>query len=387
MKKILFEGNLPQNFMDKWKCRGYEIFTPSYGRTLSQYDRAELIDLMASHCIEGIFSFDFSPWIAEICHEVGALYISWVVDSPHAALWAKSVRYEENYIFIFDYRLYERIIGRGIKHVFYLPLSANIETFQNTIRNADELVRKQYQEQVTMVANLYNDEAHSRYDQIHSLTPYVKGYLEALMKAQMGQWDIYLLEDFISGDVWRQLREMVKLDLNDKYEPVYEVNFSICLAQKVAQMERKAVCDYLTEHFSFKLYTDCDTGYNAAIRNMGHADYENQMPLIFHYSRININMTLHCITTGIPLRVMDVLACEGFLLTNYQMEIAEYFEDGVELVMYESFQDLYNKIEYYLEHEEERRKIAHAGYLKVREQFNYEIAVDKMEQCIEEENE
>ena len=138
------------------------------------------------------------------------------------------------------------------------------------------------------------------------------------------------------------------------------------------------MCSYLAKNFNFSLYSDCNTSFDPAIINKGHADYVSEMPLIFHYSKINIHVTIRSIPSGIALRVMDVLASEGFLLTNYQPEIAEYFEDGKELVMYSDFRDMYDKIAYYLEHEEERKAIAHAGYLKVRECFSYRNQLETM---------
>ena len=59
------------------------------------------------------------------------------------------------------------------------------------------------------------------------------------------------------------------------------------------------------------------------------------------------------------------MACGGFCLTNYQPEIATLFEDGKELVMYMDVKDMLQKVEYYLEHEEERVQIAKAGREKV----------------------
>lgn len=54
----------------------------------------------------------------------------------------------------------------------------------------------------------------------------------------------------------------------------------------------------------------------------------------------------------------------GFVLTNYQEEILDYFEDGKDLIIYENIADLKNKIGYYLAHEEERKQIAQKGYKK-----------------------
>jgi spore maturation protein CgeB len=62
----------------------------------------------------------------------------------------------------------------------------------------------------------------------------------------------------------------------------------------------------------------------------------------------------------------------GFLLTNYQAELAEFFVDGEEMVIYENFEDMKNKIKYYLEHDDERNKIAANGKEKVRQLFSYE---------------
>jgi spore maturation protein CgeB len=76
--------------------------------------------------------------------------------------------------------------------------------------------------------------------------------------------------------------------------------------------------------------------------------------------------------SGIPLRVFDVLGCGGFLITNYQHEIAECFENGRELVIYEDIPDLIVKVNYYLTHENERLRIARNGYEKVKSEYTFE---------------
>lgn len=90
------------------------------------------------------------------------------------------------------------------------------------------------------------------------------------------------------------------------------------------------------------------------------------MPLVFSQSRINLNISLKTILTGIPLRVIDVLGCGGFLISNYQEEMEEYLDIGKECVVYENIEDLFMKTQYYLSHEEERKSIARAGYERVK---------------------
>ena len=73
------------------------------------------------------------------------------------------------------------------------------------------------------------------------------------------------------------------------------------------------------------------------------------------------------IQTGLPLRIFDVLGCGGFLITNYQAEIPDLFEIGVDLETYSSMEELHQKCAYYLEHEDERKQIAENGYRKVKQ--------------------
>ena len=101
-------------------------------------------------------------------------------------------------------------------------------------------------------------------------------------------------------------------------------------------------------------------------------DYYSTMPRVFRNSKINLNISLKLIQSGIPLRVLDVLGCGGFLITNYQPEIMEYFTPGRDLVVYEDIVDLVSKVEYYLIHEDERKAIAANGYKRCQEIFGFD---------------
>ena len=89
------------------------------------------------------------------------------------------------------------------------------------------------------------------------------------------------------------------------------------------------------------------------------------MPYVFLNSRINLNISLRSIKTGIPLRAFDIMGCGGFLLSNYQQELLEYFNADIDFVYYNNYEDLVEKVEYYLSHEKERREIAENGSYKV----------------------
>ena len=103
---------------------------------------------------------------------------------------------------------------------------------------------------------------------------------------------------------------------------------------------------------------------------------------IFRESKINLNITLRSIQSGIPLRALDIMGAGGFLISNYQPELAEQFEDGKELVLYGGLDELLDKVMYYLSHERERQEIAYSGFQKVHKSFSYETQVRKMMEIV-----
>lgn len=61
-------------------------------------------------------------------------------------------------------------------------------------------------------------------------------------------------------------------------------------------------------------------------------------------------------------RLFNILSCGGFALVHYYEGIEDDLTDGVHAVYWKSVDQLIEKIEYYKEHEDERKRIAAAGY-------------------------
>ncbi len=61
-------------------------------------------------------------------------------------------------------------------------------------------------------------------------------------------------------------------------------------------------------------------------------------------------------------RIFKVLGCRGFLLSGYAEKLEELYTPNKEIVFFYNFNELVEKIKYYLAHDEEREKIAKAGY-------------------------
>jgi spore maturation protein CgeB len=138
-------------------------------------------------------------------------------------------------------------------------------------------------------------------------------------------------------------------------------------------MERIRLLAAVGKRYPVKLFTMNKDFTLPGVQNMGITDYFTEMPYVFYHSKINLNITLRSIQTGMNLRSLDIMSSGGFLLTNYQEDFLDYFIPGEDFDFFTDRADLLDKIDYYLSHEEKRAAIAQNGYQKVRQHHTYEL--------------
>lgn len=88
----------------------------------------------------------------------------------------------------------------------------------------------------------------------------------------------------------------------------------------------------------------------------------------FCQSKIVFNIS---IKGDLNMRTFEALSTKSFLLTSYNEEVSRLFKDGVHLVMYRSLDEMVEKAKYYLAHDEERERIAQAGFEEVRAKHTF----------------
>ncbi len=343
----------------------------------------EMIKLIHSVEADAVISFNYYPIISMVCKTAGILYYSWVYDSPHYTLLAKTVSYDCNRIACFDGGLAKRLERSGINTVRHLPLGFD-ETMFDGAQDPDR-----YRCDVSFVGSLYTGK-YNYYDTLDmsdDIRRYVDGTVE---KGIFSYKDISAGKSCSSGedgpdagvetdtDLIPRLKQILDegelLPGEDYNEDVGYIFDTAVVKKKMTVEERSILLTRVYDSgFDLNLYTGSDVtglhGLNSV--NKGYVDYRTQMPSVFKGSRINLNITLRSIETGIPLRALDIMGCGGFLLSNYQKELGEYFREGTEMVMFYDLDDCIEKIGYYLEHEEERKSIASAGRRAVAERFGF----------------
>ncbi|OGV46510.1 MAG: hypothetical protein A2X46_06135 [Lentisphaerae bacterium GWF2_57_35] len=114
------------------------------------------------------------------------------------------------------------------------------------------------------------------------------------------------------------------------------------------------------------------------IRYRGVADNRRDCPRIYSRSKINLNMTSPQLLTALPVRVFDVLGCEGFLLTDRREDVDRLFTAGQDLAVYDDAEDLAAKVRYYLDRPEERDAIRRSGRTKVLQSHTFDRILPAM---------
>lgn len=95
----------------------------------------------------------------------------------------------------------------------------------------------------------------------------------------------------------------------------------------------------------------------------------------FSLSRVVFNIS---IKDDINMRVFEALSTGSFLLTNWIPTLEYLFDDGKHLITYDTLDEMVELVHYYLEHEEEREKIAQAGYEQLINNHTYKHRVEKI---------
>lgn len=323
----------------------------------------KLIYHMETEDIQLVISSGYCPLLATACEMRKIPYASWICELPHDSLMSKTVLYQHNYLFCFD-RVYARwLSGLGCSHVFHFPLAVDVDALTKKDLETEKV---EDIPDISYVGDFNSGER--RLVGTEGIPEYYRGYISGIEEAQIRVYGYNFVKEMTGNEIPQNILRKAVLQRGDLYfdNPVYAM--ADLINQEITDRERKWVVEKLSERYRVHVYSES----------------EYRGPVLFRDSRININVTHRAVESGIPQRVLDILACGGFCISNYQTEIAEYFEDGREIVMYTDMEDLIQKTDWFLRHDAERIAIARAGQNKVREAFSMKDRLACLIRIIEE---
>ena len=322
-----------------------------------------------------VFSLNYFPVLAEGCHQASRPYVCWNCDGSLLAMYHASVFYPTNVIFTFDYKNYKEFQVLGVTNIFHLPLAVNTHRLERQPFSTGT------DYSVSFVGNLYEK---NTYQEIKDRLPdYLAGYLRGAINAQKLVSGGNMLELLLTDDIVAELEELSCYHKSEQsFASIKQLFATTILGFQTASEERQenlaALVAHLEPDCKVHLFTGSDGLYLPGVIFHPPVDYREEMPDIFRKSKINLNMTIPNITTGIPLRAWDILGCGGFLLSNYQPEFHNYFDMGKHMDIFEDCGELLEKTDFYLRHDSLRRQMATEGMELVRREHNYLARIGQM---------
>ncbi len=356
---------------------GHKCNNVSYRNTVDKYNDDAFTSKMEDDLSKGqydlVLTTNFWPVVSKVCKRHDIKYVSWFFDSPPNLPTAECMEYSCNKIFFFARADYETYRAMGLENVYYLPLAVNVERLK-----AIKVDRAKYGCDISFVGKLYESMLPSL--MVH-MDDYQKGYIDSVVNAQMQIYGGYIVDDVITEEFAESVRQRYR-SLSDKAIQVSRKELAWAVASHVTHLERMTLLRVLSKSHKLKLFTyelsDNEKKLIPDVEYCGSVNYLTEMPQVFAASRINLCPVLKANRSGIPLRALDIMGCGGFLLSSYQSELAEYFIDGQECVMYESIEDAVAKAEFYLQNEVLRKDIASAGIARIESDFRYEDRIEKL---------
>lgn len=351
---------------------------------LNDEEMERLASYVKDHKITHLMSIHLIYNLAYVAYQTGIKYVSMIWDAPYIKLYTPFGRMDNCYFSVFDKLDCERFRTAGIPHILYQPLAVN----QDNLRKWDLITRMAgtYKDEISFVGSLYDQNSYDK--ELEKMPRHLQDYFISIFEEAAFRWDgvnrIYGKTDRAILDCIR--RTVPEFDLDNKYDIEDAAYFEILyLIRKIANIERTCVLNILGEMFPVTLYTNGGTDVSMLPNVKVMPPVEPGKPLLKVYtcSKINLNISLKGIEGGTPQRVMDIMGAGGFMMTNYCAETAELFEEDKEIVMFKTPEELVEKSGYYLSHDEEREKIAKAGYEKVLNCYTYEKKLKRLMEWVE----
>lgn len=333
---------------------------------------SELVTQIRSFGPDFVFSFNYFPVVSLACKKTDMRYVAWVYDNPYVLLYSYTIIYPGNYVFVFDKELYLEFHSAGISTVHYMPLAANTDRL-SSMTDLETFRKSTYcnQSDIAFIGSLYT-EKHQFYNRLNGINEYTRGYLEGIISAQKHVYGYNFIQEILTRDIIDELMRVLPMEPDStSVETVEYLYAQYVINRRITAIERTELLTAIGQKYPFDLYTPRQDIKLPGCINHGPVDYYDSAPYVFKNTKINLNITLRSIKSGIPLRAFDILGAGGFLLTNYQADFADCFVPGEDYVYYESKDDLLNKIDYYLSHEDERKAIAANGFANTAANHTY----------------
>lgn len=369
---LLCDGELfVEDLARTLKNRGYEIYPWATSRLSMQ----EVKRTLESFSPSLVMAVNFRRGLAEVSELTTAPVVCWEID-PAVDLVPRAPE-QCSGLSIFTYRRahVKDFQDRGYKATRFLPLATN-PGLRHPLREAGNNPSP-YRVPVSFVGASMLDQGRML------LREFVRVYA-TLVTANAPLREPAELEDILERIVSTQRQDLSCYQVGTLlYDALPELRApgpgeldpekmvsEICAAHKRM--------DWLSALSPRPLAVWGDAGWKEcpAVEYKGAAGHGQELTLIYSNSQINVDIGRLYQNDIMTMRLFDVMACEGFLLTEHSEELERWFTPGVHLDTYRTPVELAEKIDYYLANPEQARTIGKAARERILESHTFDKRLD-----------
>ena len=371
-KCLLCEGELfVEDVAQTLGSRGYSIYPWATGR-LSLPEMQRCLDVYEPDLIMAV---NFRKGLGEISQISQVPVVCWEIDPAVDTPPQAPEDIEDLHIFTYRRPHIQHYQDSGYAQVQFLPLASNPAT-RHPLRENTE-TDSPYRNTVSFVGASMLDQGRLLLEEFIRQYPNltqagsqprseneIRDILKELVNHQREDLSSYQLDKTL----WEALPELSAV-VPGSIDPEKLVS-EICAAHK-----RMDWLEALSPH-TITVWGDRGWEECSNIDYRGTAGHGQELTLIYSNSLINIDIGRLYQNDIMTMRLFDVMACEGFLLTEKTDEIMRWFEPGVHLDVYENPEQLAEKIEFYKSNPELAQAIGKAARQKILEEHTFDKRFD-----------
>jgi spore maturation protein CgeB len=136
------------------------------------------------------------------------------------------------------------------------------------------------------------------------------------------------------------------------------------------------------KNYNFKMWGDLPPVWanDPIVKPMlqGVAVHHEEKAKAFNGAKIILNNLHPAVINGVNKRTFEVAGCGAFQLIKHRDALEDLFIEGKEIVSYKNFNDLIEKIDYYLQNDKEREEIAKAAMIRAHKEHTLEIRLQEL---------
>lgn len=303
--------------------------------------------LLKPDCVMGVnhLGFDEEGKIADLLSQLSIPVVFWYLDDFRFIAFDGKVQSNPmTAIFTFEKTHVPVIKELGFSHVFHLPSASAIHPEKDYLNQSYSFLENA----VSFIGGTFSSSKNKR------LKP---AYPDLLFKLEK-KIDFKHANTFLIDEIKReQAAELVTENEFNHY-----AGYVMCEA--IRQYRANILENVVAENFH--VFGDlCWNEYSINGTIHGPVDNTTAVPFIFHHSLLNLNISSQQLATTVNLRVFEVPAAGGFLLTDWKDELGELFDFDSELVVYKSIDEMNDLIAFYQQNPSKREHIINKARQRV----------------------